>query len=132
MFVSAPPTPTNVYLVEEEETDPSSELSVSWEMSTPYNWFYYLTLTSVNGEIEEHGFISWEISGGNISTNQTISFSYKITGLNPAQNYSATMQIENQGQEIGPSTLGNISLPSNFAITGIFVCKSCLLKGFCD
>ena len=122
MFISAPPTPTNVHLVEEEEEKPSSKLSVSWQVSTSFEWFYYyLNLTSVNGEIEEHGFYSWEISGGGIPTNETVSFSYKIIGLTPAQNYSATMQINNYS---GEGKLGNVSFPSNFAITGSLHVKS--------
>ena len=50
-------------------------------------------------------------------TNETVALAYNVTGLNAAANYTATLQIRNVVDNFDKA-FGNISLPSNYAITG--------------
>ena len=102
--------------------DSTSELWLRWQVSPSFQWFdYYLNLTTKNGKIVQRKFKSDSIPGGD-EPNENISLSYKIIGLNPAEVYFATLQIDNAA--FSPRTkFGNISSPSNYAITGTLILK---------
>ena len=84
-------------------------------MFPSFPWFVcYLNLTATNGEIAQHAF---DFRGSDIVRNETVAWAYNVTGLNAATNYTATLQIYSVYISLN-ETFGNISLPSNYAITG--------------